>query len=80
MNNTFEMYDDVNHMPLRVYNRAVYLTNLVEDSGKDAGEKYISQFDEGSKRQMYLMLAYIKQKGIEVAKKEVMRGLEIVGD
>lgn len=78
MNNTFEMFDDIEHLPLKVFNRAVYLTNLVEDSGKQAGENYIKQFEEGARRQIYFMLAYIKKSGLEAVKKNVFNGLEVV--
>lgn len=78
MSNIFEKFDDIEHLPLKVFNRVVNMFNLVEDSGAQAGENYLEQFTEGERRQMYLMAAYIKQKSVEAVRKEVTNGLEVV--
>lgn len=76
----FEKFDSVTHMPLRVFNRVVFLHNLISDSGKSAGETYINLFKEFERKQMFLMSAYIKQVGLEQVRKEVTKGLVIVDD
>jgi hypothetical protein len=76
----FERYDDIQHLPLQVYNRVVFLHNLIEDSGKKAGEVYVESFAEGERRQMYLMAQYIAAKGPEFVQKEVTKGLKVVYD
>ncbi len=72
-NETFENYNTVQHMPLRVYNRATMLANIQKDFGAEKAEKYASQFTKGEMKQMFIMLAYIGKFGREEAKKEVMK-------
>lgn len=68
-------FNEIEHFPLRVFNRVAFLYNLVEDGGKYAGEEYLEQFDKEERKQMYVMAAYIKRRGIEATRKEVTKGL-----
>lgn len=74
----FERFDDIKHMPLRVYNRTVLMCNIMSDFGKEASERYVEQFEEHEKQQMYLMLAFVKFKGVDAARKFVTNNLEVV--
>ncbi len=67
-------FDEVENTTLRVWNRCATAFNLAEDKGDDAVAKYMEKFDQKGKRQMLIMFNYIKLKGYETVKKEVMRG------
>jgi len=74
----FERFDDVHHLPLRVFNRVVYMNNLFNDFGRESTQDYIEMFDEGEKRQMYMIGILIKEKGLDAVRHQVTKGLEIV--
>ena len=76
---TLNKFSDINHLPLRVFNRVVFLNNLFADSGKEAAQSYVDLFTEGERQQMYVMGQYIKSVGEEKVRKEVTKGLTIVG-
>lgn len=63
MTQTLNKFEDINHLPLRVFNRVVFLNNLFADSGKGAAQGYADLFTDEERKQMYVMSAYIKQKG-----------------
>lgn len=74
----FERFDDVNHLPLRVFNRVIYLTNLVADYGQEVAKSYLETFNKGEQAQITMLGMYIKDKGRDTVRKEVTNGLEIV--
>lgn len=71
---TNRTFDDIENATLRTWNRCATASNLLEDKGQDAVEKYMNKFDQRSKRQMLILFEYIKLKGYETVRKEVMRG------
>ena len=73
----FNQFNDVQHMPLRVFNRAVFASNLAEDFGVDTAKQYFETFSELDKKQIYVMVSYIKKFGVEQTKKVVTNGLEV---
>jgi hypothetical protein len=75
--NIHNRFEDINHMPLRVFNRVVTMFNLNSIS-KGEVEKYLLTFSEPEKKQMFIMAAYVNAKGMEVARKTATRGLELV--
>jgi len=77
---TFETFNTIEHVPLRVYNRVVFLNNILSDFGRDAVKRYIEMFNEGERQQMFLMQAFIKAKGAEAAKKFATKDLRIAYD
>ena len=76
----FDRFDSITDIRLRVFNRVVLMGNLLADLGKDATAAYISMFEDWERKQMYVMQAYIKQKGIEAVRQEVIRKVEIASD
>lgn len=76
----FETFNHITHTPLRVFNRVVFMTNLLTDFGKEAASNYAELFDESERKQMYIMQVYINQKGVDEARKTVTKGLEVVYD
>lgn len=77
---SFENFADIKHIPLRVFNRVVYMQNLMADFGIEAVKKYIEQFAEHERQQMFLMQAFIKSKGVDEARRAATRDLKVVYD
>lgn len=71
-------FDEINHQPLRAFNRTVFLNNLYQDGGEGAAKRYISLFTEEEKKEMFVINACIKKMGVERVKKEVTKGLVVV--
>lgn len=70
-------FDDIEHMPLRVYNRAAMAFNLLEDFGEKSMEEYLSAFTDDERKQIFILTAYIQQKGLKAAKEFVTKDLKI---
>jgi len=77
---TFETFNTIEHMPLRVYNRVVYLNNILSDFGRDAVKRYIEMFSESERQQMFIMQAYVKAKGADAARKFATKDLKVAYD
>jgi hypothetical protein len=54
--------------------------NILSDFGKEAAANYASLFTDSERKQMYIMQAFIKHKGVDEARKASTKGLEIVYD
>lgn len=67
-------FDEIENTTLRTWNRCRMAFNLCEDKGPEASEKYMNKLNPRAKKQMLIMFEYIKAKGYETVKKEVMRG------
>lgn len=68
-------FNEIQHTPLRVYNRTVFATNLLSDSGKEVMTDYLNQFTDGEKKQIFLMSNWIKAFGQKKVQQEVTKGL-----
>ena len=73
----YNKFEDIVHMPLRVYNRSVNLFNLMEDLGKVRALEYLNLFSKSEQTQIFLMNQYIKVNGMEAAYKFATNGLEV---
>ena len=71
-------FDDVNHLPLRVFNRVMFMSNLAATVSPEEAKAYGASFNEGEREQLYVMGAYIKAKGLDEARKTVTKGLQLV--
>ena len=76
----FNLFNDVNHAPLRVYNRAVFAFNILEDAGKEKLKEYLQSFTEDERLQIFLMVNYIRINGKEKAQKFATQGLVLDDD
>ena len=74
--NKFNKFDDIEHLPLRAYNRAVFFCNLYEDRGKAYAEDYLLQFDVADRLKMANILSAIKSYGHKRVKEIVTQGIE----
>lgn len=69
-------FDDIEHMPLRVYNRSVMCFNILDDLGSSALEEYMKIFSKGELKQIRIMNALVKGKGVDEARRMATKGLE----
>tara|TARA_R110000851_G_scaffold115675_2_gene241596 strand:- start:2033 stop:2218 length:186 start_codon:yes stop_codon:yes gene_type:complete len=53
------------------------MSNLLDDFGKETSAQYAGMFSEEERQQMFVMQTYIKQKGVEEARKAVTRNLSL---
>lgn len=74
---TFRTFEEIEHTPLRVFNRVVTAYNIQDDFGPVVLEEYYNNFDDLEKLQMASMMEYIKQHGREAAKKVALKGLKL---
>lgn len=75
--NIHNRFEDINHRPLRVYNRVVMMHNLRSIS-RDEVTKYLNTFSDAERREMYMVVAYMKEHGVDATRKEATKGLEVV--
>ena len=71
----YSTFNSVSHKPLRVYNRVVMFYNLMQDRGKEIAVKYIEQFSENDRKDMYLVQVAIKKLGKDAVYKSVTKDL-----
>lgn len=69
----FETFNNVKHIPLRIYNRAVMANNVLADYGAAQLEQYLEQFKRHEKSQIYFMNMFIKSHGAKAAKSYVLK-------
>ena len=75
-----QTFEEIEHQPLRVYNRVATMYNLLQDFGKDACAAYISQFTQPERQELYLMQQVIKLKGLKAVQGEVTKDLVLEDD
>jgi len=80
MNLQFNKFDDINHRPLRIYNRAVMFHNLYEDQGKFVASEYANSFTSEERLEMAQMTALVKNRGVKFVKALVTKGVDFVDD
>jgi hypothetical protein len=73
-------FDEVKHYPLKVFNRCVVASNLLEDGGRAAVEDYVEDFTDKEKADMQAMYLYVKKYGYKKAKDVVTEGLEFTDE
>lgn len=77
MNNAHNNFNDIQHTPLRVFNRTILFNNIFSNFGSMSAEEYLDQFNQGEKKQMFIMQTFIKKFGYKEAKKSACKGLEL---
>lgn len=74
----FNRFDEISHLPLKVYNRTAMMFNLSEDFGETVAKEYAGIFNDNERQQILIMQIFIQNKGIDFVKKEVTKGLVLV--
>lgn len=77
---TFKLFKDVEHIPLRTYNRVVMSFNIRSDFGNAVLQDYLSNFDENERKAMMVMTMFIQKHGYETVMKSVTKDLVIDED
>lgn len=73
-------FNEIEHKPLRTFNRVVYFSNILSDKGKAYAVKYIENFSELERKEMYLVQMAVKAKGVEAIRKLVTRDAVFIYD
>lgn len=73
-------FTDIQHRPLRIYNRSVMFANLYEDHGAFTAEEYAGAFTKEERFEMAQMTALVKKKGVKMVKDMVTQGVNFVDD
>jgi len=75
MKKTFNTFNDIQHHPLRIFNRSVMAHNILEDQGKETMSEYLSLFTDEERVEMYKMTALVKKIGSKKLRELVTEGL-----
>lgn len=78
--NKFNTFSDIQHRPLRIYNRAVMFHNLYEDQGRSAAEEYAQALTKEERLEIAQMTALVKKKGVKVVQALVTAGVDFVDE
>lgn len=76
----FNRFTDIEHRPLRIYNRSVMFSNIYEDHGRYVAEEYANTFTKEERLEMAQMIALVKKKGTKHVIALVTAGVEFVDD
>lgn len=76
----FDRFEEIQHRPLRIYNRAVMFFNLYEDSGSEIAEEYAETFSPEERFEMAQMVALTRRLGPKRVKELVTSGLEFIDE
>lgn len=78
--NNYQRFDEITHLPLKVFNRVILMQNIYNDFGRESSREYAEMFNDQELRQMQIMHIYIREKGEEEVRKMVTHKLEVVYD
>lgn len=76
----FPTFNDIDHRPLRIYNRTVFFHNLWEDQGPTVAAEYAETFSKEEKFEIAQMTKLVKLKGVKHVQSLVTQGLEFSDD
>lgn len=80
MKNKFNTFSDIQHRPLRIYNRSVMFHNLYEDSGPVVASEYAQTFTPEERLEIAQMTALVRKKGVKFVQQLVTEGIDFVDD
>lgn len=75
MENNFNKFNEIQHTPLRVFNRVAMLFNIKEDQGEETAKEYVNCFTESERKQMLMVMVAIEKQGVEAVRKAVTKDL-----
>lgn len=73
MQKDFNTFADIKHKPLRIFNRAVFACNIMDDSGRYATEEYFDFFSPEELSEIFTMIKYINLVGPHKAKELALK-------
>jgi len=71
----YPTFTDIDHKPLRIYNRSVMFFNIYQDVGKAAAEDYANLFTQEERLEMLAMTSLVKKHGPKAVKEWVTKGV-----
>jgi hypothetical protein len=74
--NEFNRFTDIEHRPLRIYNRVVMFHNIFEDHGKAVAEDYANTFNKEERLEMVQMTSLVRGRGAKYVKDMVTRNID----
>lgn len=80
MKTQFNLFRDIQHRPLRIYNRSVMYFNLLEDQGQHTAKEYVDALTKEERLEIAQMTALVKKIGPKKVKELVTAGVEFVDD
>lgn len=70
----YSLFNDVEDTKLQTWNRAVTMANINEKFNEKMAREYAESFSKGDATKIFMMLQYIKVKGAEVVRREMLSG------
>ena len=80
MKTQFNLFHDVKHRPLRIFNRSVMFHNLYEDQGAHTAKEYIDNLTKEERLEIAQMTALVKKIGLKRVKALITEGVEFTDD
>lgn len=80
MKTQFNLFRDIQHRPLRIYNRSVMFHNLYEDQGAFTAQEYADAMNKEERLEVAQMTALVKKIGPKKVKELVTAGVDFVDD
>lgn len=71
----FNYFDEIEHKPLRTFNRAAMFYNLTEDFGLTVAKDYVSRLTLKDRKDIIAVLTRIEDHGLDCVRKQATDGL-----
>lgn len=80
MKTQFNLFHDVQHRPLRIFNRSVMFHNLYDDQGARTAKEYVDALTKEERLEIAQMTALVKKIGLKRVKALITEGVEFTDD
>ena len=70
--NGYSLFTEIENKTLQAFNRCAVMFNIMEHNGMAMAEDYALQISEEDRSIMFAMFVYIKERGLERTKSEMM--------
>lgn len=72
---SYPTFNDIEHLPLRIYNRTVMFYNILEDVGESPAKEYGESFSKEERVEMIAMSSLVRKHGPKAVKAWVTKGV-----
>lgn len=80
MTTKFNRFDEIQHRPLKIFNRSVMMFNILESHGKQPMIDYIESFTKEERLEIAQMVALTKKLGRKRVVDMVTAGVDFVDE
>tara|TARA_B100001063_G_scaffold227047_1_gene237134 strand:- start:13933 stop:14208 length:276 start_codon:yes stop_codon:yes gene_type:complete len=70
----YSLFNEIEDVTLQTWNRAVTMFNINDKFNEKMAREYASHFTHNEHTKLFMMLQYIKVKGAEIVRREIMNG------